>query len=44
MPNNLPVKQNIFHSRPSSDVMNNHVIPVSTSLIHDDTDVGDAAS
>src|SRR5258707_6282075 len=44
MPNDLPVEQRILHLRAASDVMNHHVTPPTPPLVHNNADVGNAAS
>ncbi len=44
MPNDLPIEQDIFHLRTTTDVMDDHVSSAKTTLIHDNSNVGDSAA
>ncbi len=40
---NLPIKKNVLYLGTAPDVVDDHVIPVLATLVHDDTDVGNSA-
>ena len=44
MTDNLPIKKNVFHLRTTTDVMNDHIIPVFGPLLHDNTNVSNSAT
>ena len=44
VPDNLPIKKNVFHLRTAPDIVYHHVISVFATRIDNNTDVGNPAS